>query len=223
MPRLLSAVTVIIIIMCVAFPLAPCQTAPPKYQVGTIIAVAQHQQTPSDAEGTVTRYDVSVKVRNTVYVVLYTPPNSMKTVEYAAGSDLLVLIGKDTLTFSNKFGGTTEVPILRTEALPAQPTIDWSKAAGQYFSMKMQNLTEKLDLSEEQQAKIKPIAEQERGEVGGVCFTPTIPRKERLDRFEKIVRSSDAKMKPILSQTQWEKLQALRKEQKQELKKLIAE
>jgi len=44
-----------------------------------------------------------------------------------------------------------------------------------------------------------------------------------LDRWEKIVKSSDQKIKPFLSQTQLEKLQDLRKEQKQALKRLIAE
>ena len=155
--------------------------------------------------------------------MLYTPPNSINAVEYAAGSDVLVSIGDNELTIPSKFKGTTKAPILRTESLPAQPTIDWSKAAGQYTSMKLQNLTERLNLTEEQQIKIKPIAEQERGEVGAFAFTPTIPRKERLERFEKVVRSSDAKMRPILSPTQWQKLQAIRQEQKQELKNLIAQ
>jgi hypothetical protein len=59
--------------------------------------------------------------------------------------------------------------------------------------------------------------------VGQVCFTSTIPRKQRLEHWQKIVRASDAKMRPNLSQTQWEKLQQLRKEQKQELKDLLAE
>jgi hypothetical protein len=37
-----------------------------------------------------------------------------------------------------------------------------------------------------------------------------------------VVRASDEKIKPILSPTQREKLQALRKEQKEQLKKLMA-
>jgi hypothetical protein len=218
MPRLLF-----IVMLCVTILPAPCQTASSNYQVGTIVAVVPHPGAPSDADSSVARYDVSIKVRDTIYVVLYIPPDSVHAVKYAAGSEVLVSIGKDTVTISRKLDGTTEAPILRTETLPAQPAIDWSRAPGQYFSMKMQNLTERLNLSEEQQAKIKPIAEQERGEVGGVCFTPTIPRKERLKRFETIVRASDAKMRPILSQSQWETLLELRKEQKQELKTLIAE
>jgi hypothetical protein len=194
-----------------------------KYEVGTILAVTKHQNTPLDIDSTVIRYDLSIKLQNTLYVVLYTPPKSITAVEYAVGLDVLVSIGDNELTILTKFNGVTKAPILRTESLPAQPTVDPSKAAGQYLTMKLQNLTEKLNLTEEQQVKIKPIAEQERGEVGGFAFTPTIPRKERLERFQNIVRMSDAKMKPILSATQWQKLQVLRKEQKQELKNLIAQ
>jgi hypothetical protein len=211
----------LVILGCTASLPLPPQTSSSKYEVGTITAVTQHQNAPGESKTEVIRYDVSVQVRNTVYVVLYTPPNGANSVEYAAGINILVVVGKDTLTVSNKLSGTTEAPILRTETLPAGPTLEWSKAPSQYFSMKMQNLSESLNLTDEQQAKLKPIAEQETGEAGQVIFTSVIPRKERLNRWEKIVRSSDAKMKSFLSQAQWEKLQDIRKKQKQELKKLI--
>jgi hypothetical protein len=185
------------------------------------MAVSRHQNAPNERE--IVGYDVSVRVQDTVYVVLYTPPNAANSVEYAAGIDLLVLVGKDTLTFPSKLTGTTEVPILRRETLPAQSALDWSKAPSQYFSMKMQNLSESLNLTGDQQAKLKPIAEQESGEAGQVIFTSVIPRKERLERWDKIVRSSDTKMKSFLSPTQWEKLRQIRKEQKEELKKLLAQ
>lgn len=211
-------ILLVVMLTCVAIPAAPSQTDSSKYQRGTIVAVARHQNAPPDSA----QYDVSVQVRDTVYVVLYTPPYGANSVEYAAGIDLLVLVGKDTLTFPSKLSGTTTAPILRREALPPQPTFDLSKAPSQYFTMKMQHLSENLDLTDDQQAKINPIVQQETGEVAGVCFTPSIPRKERLDHWEKIVRSSDKKMKPILSQSQWEKLGEIRKQQKQELKELIA-
>ena len=212
----------LVILLCSAFVTASSQNAGSKYEPGTIVAVTPHQNAPVDNSDTI-RYDVSVKVRDKVYVALYTPPNGLTTVEYATGTELLVLVGKDILTFNSRLSGTTQVPILRTEALAKQPTLDLSKAPGHYFTMKMQNLTEVLHLSEEQQAQIKPIAEQESSEVGALCFTPVVPRKERLRQWKRIVRSSDAKLKPILSQSQWAKLQDLRKEQKQELNNRIAQ
>lgn len=199
---------------------APAETSSRDYERGTIIAVQQHQNAPTDSSG-VTRYEVSVQVRNVIYVTLYTPPNGANGVKYAAGIDLLVLVGDNTLKAPSKLAGTVELPILSRKTLPQVPTIDWSKAPSQYFAMKMQNLSEVLSLTDEQEAKVKPIAEQETGEVNQVIFNPVVPREERLKRWEKIVRKCDSKMRSFLSQTQWEKLQQTRKQQKQDLKELV--
>ena len=198
-----------------------CQTASPKYQPGTVLAVQRHQESPSSPQNTPARYDVTVQVDDTVYVVLYTPPYGSNTVEYSVGLEMLFAVGNDVLILPGKRDRQEELPILRKNKLPPKPAIDWSRAPGQYFSMKMENLSTSLHLSEEQQARIKPIAEQERAEAGGVIFTPVVPRKERLSQWEKIVRKSDSKMRPILSEAQWQKLQEIRKDQKRELRELI--
>lgn len=212
------------IVTSVIFPPIICQTPPAKYQLGTIMAVARHKDSSADNHSETVRYDVSVRVGNTLYVGLYTPANRGNQVEYAAGLQRLVLVKTDSLVFQSAVKGTIEFPILRRERLPGRPaTLDLSRAPGEYFSMKMENLTATLSLSEAQQSQIKPIAEQESAEVGFVCFTPTIPRKERLKEWKKIVHSSDARMKPILSPAQWEKLQNLRRDQKEDLKKIVAQ
>ncbi len=197
------------------------QESSPEYERGTIMAVSRHESGPNEQPGTA-KYDVSVKVRDTKYVVLYEPPNGANIVEYAAGMDLLVSVSDDTLTFPSQLTGTTHVPILRKEALPPEPTLDWSKAPSRYFEMKMRNLTENLDLSKEQRSKMKPIVEQEAFESSQFCFEPSISKNERLKRWEKVVRSSDNKMKAVLTPTQWDRLQELRKDQKKELKAMIA-
>ena len=81
-----------------------------KYQVGTITEVRIHQAAGSGTSGTAS-YDVSVKVGDTVYVVLYTPALGEDTVKYAAGRDLLVLVGKDTITYNDILGRSFAVPI----------------------------------------------------------------------------------------------------------------
>ena len=218
MPRWFS-----VILLCGAASVpALCQTSTNKYQSATIMAVAAHPKGEGQADSDVARYDVSVRVGDTVYVVLYTPPNGANRVEYAAGMDLLVLVGTDSITFS-KAGTTAQVPILSRAALPAGTGPDWTKAPGQYFSLKLQNLTEKLDLSDDQQAKIKPILEQETGELRNLWGNSTLSQKEKLNQLEKTVRSSDKKIIPLLSQSQVEKLQEMRKEQREELKKRLDE
>jgi hypothetical protein len=93
------------------------------------------------------------------------------------------------------------------------------KAGGTaYFTTKMENLTTKLDLTPDQQAKLKPIAEQEVGLLVGVRGNPAFSRKEKLAKLQQIVLDSDKQMRPWLSAQQWEKLQALRKDQKERLK-----
>jgi hypothetical protein len=92
-----------------------------KYQVGTITEVKTHQTAGSGASNT-TSYDVSVKVGDTIYVVLYTPPLGQETVKYAAGRELLVLVGKGTIRYNDILGQSFEVPIesQETAAKPKQ-------------------------------------------------------------------------------------------------------
>src|SRR5689334_17816899 len=98
------------ICICLAAGPAVCQSAK-KYEVGTITSVQPHQAA-SDAPSDVVSYDVSVKVAGIVYVVLYTPPLGMSTVKYATGRDLLVLVGKNTITYNDILGQSLEVPIV---------------------------------------------------------------------------------------------------------------
>jgi hypothetical protein len=210
-----------ICLICLIIASAVGQTPSSKYQVGTITAVSPHQNGPGESDSAA-RYDVTVQVANTSYIVLYAPPNGANTVEYSAGFNVPVLVGEKTLTFNSKLSGTTEVPILSQTALPTQPAIDLSKVPSQYFSMKMQHLTEVLNLSDQQQTQIKPIVEQETGEVGQIVGNPVLSTKDKLNRFQKIVKSSDEKIKPLLSQDQVAKLLSLRKEQKDKVKQYLA-
>ncbi|MGA9244840.1 MAG: hypothetical protein WBW03_23020, partial [Silvibacterium sp.] len=81
-----------------------------QYMVGTITGVQPHPATagskPSDES-----YDVSVKVRSTNHVVLYTPPYGLQTVRYATGLQFVVLVGEKTITFNDVSGTSTELPI----------------------------------------------------------------------------------------------------------------
>jgi hypothetical protein len=95
-----------------------------KYQVGTIIEVKTHQDAAVGAADSAS-YDVSVKVGDSIYVVLYTPPLGEKTVKYAAGRELLVLVGKRTIRYNDILGQSFEVPIERQKTAakpkPAKP------------------------------------------------------------------------------------------------------
>ncbi len=98
-------------VFCICLTTFPvlCQSTS-KYQVGTITEVKTHLTDTSSASDTVS-YDVSVKVGDTIYVVLYTPPLGEETVKYSAGRDLLVLVGKRTIRYNDILGQSFEVPI----------------------------------------------------------------------------------------------------------------
>ncbi len=211
-----------VFLMCIAALPLVSQAPSEHYQVGTILKVRLHENTSGDQNTTASQYEVSVKVVDSVYVILYTQPSGGTGVQFAEGLQKLVLVGTDTLSFNDILGKTTVAPILRRESLPAQPTLDWSKAPGNYFSMKLRNLSEQLNLSSDQQLKIKPILSQEAGEAGQVIGNPVLSQKDQLDRVRKIVQSSDKKLKPWLSAEQWNRLEAMRQEQRRELEQLVA-
>ena len=103
-----------VICTCLGTFSALCQSAS-KYQVGTITDVKTHQAV-GEASSYVVRYDVSLKVGNTIYLVLYTPTLGMNTVKYSVGRDLLVLVGKRTVTYNDLLGQSFEVPIISQRA-----------------------------------------------------------------------------------------------------------
>lgn len=83
-----------------------------------------------------------------------------------------------------------------------------------YFTAKMRNLSEQLHLDQNQQRRLRPIAEQETAYIEQIRMNPVISRKEKLQRLQEILKDSDTQMKRFLSAQQWQKLRSLRKEQK---------
>jgi Spy/CpxP family protein refolding chaperone len=180
-----------------------------------------HQKDAENGGGAVTQYDVSLKVDDAVYVVLYTPASGSTAVKYSAGMNVVVQVGSESIKFT-KLGQTSEVPILSRESAPTATGIDWSRAPGEYFSQKLRHLSEKLDLTPDQQAQIKHVLEQEAGEAGQFISNPVLSTKDKLKKLETIVRSSDQKLKPILSADQWQTLQNMRKQQRRELRESLS-
>lgn len=82
--------------------------APPEYEVATIMNVQTHENSPTD----VVSYDVTVKVGQTIYVVLYTPVVDTNVVKYVAGRELLVLVSDKTIKYNDMLGQSWEVPIV---------------------------------------------------------------------------------------------------------------
>ena len=89
-----------------------------KYRVATIVAVNLHSS-DADSDSRTPSYDVSVQIGNTFYVVLYAPRLALQTAKYAAGRQVLVLVGEDSLTYNDICGNAIEVPILTRKVVAA--------------------------------------------------------------------------------------------------------
>ncbi|HTD55894.1 MAG TPA: hypothetical protein VK670_10970 [Silvibacterium sp.] len=90
------------------------------YQVAVITGIKPHPATADDTSA-VTRYDVSLRVEGTIYVVLYTPPIDTGTVKYAEGRNLLVRVGEKTISYNDLLGQSFEVPIISRSPAPDKP------------------------------------------------------------------------------------------------------
>ena len=104
MRKLIGAIALCLL----TFP-ALCQTTS-KWQIATITEVRSHPAAEEDASDPIT-YDVSVKVGGTIYLVRYTTPAGEIAPKYATGHELLVLVGKNTITYNDMLGRSLQVPI----------------------------------------------------------------------------------------------------------------
>jgi hypothetical protein len=95
-----------------------CQSGP-AYELGTILQVKVHQAA-TEEEASVKRYDISVKVGKTIYLVLFTPPEGSNIVEYKTGLDLPVLVEGKTMKFTDTLGRPMIVPILSQQQASKQ-------------------------------------------------------------------------------------------------------
>ena len=109
----------------------------------------------------------------------------------------------------------------QTQTSNYQPGTNRSQDCG-HFSEELQHLSGILALTENQQPEIQPILEQETREVTEICSNPAFSRVDKVNQYKRLVRASNEQIKPLLSASQLQKLQNLRKEQKQDLEGVIA-
>ena len=123
----LSLLSVLIIFAASAFPV---QSAPqgqqssssPKYQSGLVLEVTEHPggEIPATKETPpIKRYDISVQVKDVVYVILFTPRPGMYGFQTLAGMDVLVKIQQKNMFFSDLLGRSMSAPIISQH--PAAP------------------------------------------------------------------------------------------------------
>jgi hypothetical protein len=107
---MLKSLLFIIIICTIALP-AFCKPSA-KYEVATILDVKPHQSAGGSSLSMAASYEVSVKVSGTIYLVLHIDTLGTNTARYAAGRELLVHVGKNTIIYNDVLGRSQEVPII---------------------------------------------------------------------------------------------------------------
>jgi hypothetical protein len=116
--RIVFRALFVVVLTGVSFAQSP---PPDKWVTGTITDVKQH----SDSKGQPVdppRWDVSIKVRDTIYVVLFVPPSGHSGVQYRRGMDLNVLVGEESITYNDSLGRTRQAPIVSKRTASAAPT-----------------------------------------------------------------------------------------------------
>ena len=102
--------------MCAFVATATAQSTSSKYQPGLIMSVKEHPE-PSGSTSQ-KRYDIVIKVGNTIYSLLYTPPPGTYGFQYSAGQEMLVSVGPKTITYNDMLGRSRTVPIVSRSAAP---------------------------------------------------------------------------------------------------------
>ncbi len=99
--------------------LAAAQPPQDKWEAGTIINVTKHA--PAQDEQGNYLYDMTIQVRDQVYVVLYDSPLDSEIGNYKQGIEVTVQVGERTMKLNDIMGTTHELPILSVTEAPPKP------------------------------------------------------------------------------------------------------
>jgi hypothetical protein len=111
MSTMVQFFVVVIVILAGAW-----QKTEAKFVVGTIVDVKDHASTQESSSKH--QYDVSIRVEDKVYTVLFTPEPASTVVQYRRGVEVLVAVTEKTMQFKDLMGRTREVPILSVTEMP---------------------------------------------------------------------------------------------------------
>jgi len=77
----------------------------------------------------------------------------------------------------------------------------------------IKHLTKKLSLSDDQQAKLKPILEDQRKQMETIHNDSSLSREDRFSKMQALRQSSDTQIKSVLNEDQQKNFDKMREEQ----------
>jgi Spy/CpxP family protein refolding chaperone len=82
----------------------------------------------------------------------------------------------------------------------------------------IKHLSKKLSLSDDQQAKIKPILEDQRKQMETIHSDSSLSREDRFSKMQELRKSSDDQIKSVLNPDQQKNFEKMRDEQHERMK-----
>jgi periplasmic protein CpxP/Spy len=82
----------------------------------------------------------------------------------------------------------------------------------------IKHLTKKLKLSDDQQAKLKPILEDQRKQMEQIHNDSSLSREDRFSKMQELRQSSDTQIKSVLNDDQQKSFDKMREEQRDRMK-----
>jgi protein CpxP len=82
----------------------------------------------------------------------------------------------------------------------------------------VKHLSKKLNLSSDQQAKLKPILEDQRTQMEAVHNDASLSRQDRMSKMQDLRKSSDEQIKAVLNPDQQKNFDKMRSEQQERMK-----
>jgi periplasmic protein CpxP/Spy len=78
----------------------------------------------------------------------------------------------------------------------------------------IKHLTKKLNLSDDQQAKLKPILEDQRKQMDTIHKDSSLSREDRFSKMQELRQNSDTQIKSVLNEDQQKNFDKMREEQR---------
>lgn len=108
-------------------------------------------------------------------------------------------------------------PITQAQDKPATPPSAPGDATtpppgGRRGNNMMQTMFDRLNLTPDQQAKVKPVIADQQQKMRALREDKALSQQERRDKIKEIIDATDAKLKEILTPDQYTKLQDFRKQ-----------
>lgn len=109
---------------------------------------------------------------------------------------------------------------------PAQQSGEQSEGMGRHMGHRqmpsvddqVKNLSEKLNLTEDQQAKLKPILEDQRAQFAKIRDDSSLSREDQFGKMRELRQSSDAQIKSVLNEDQQKNYDKMREERRGRMK-----